>query len=186
MRLKARLKVSILIEKLRSYAMEEIEIKKIVAQKLSEGISLSDIQKQLSDEHDVKMTFLDLRLLASELENVDWESFNKEEETPEETDELDEAVDSPGEDTMHEDGDYQAADEALDAPSGGTVVELSKLARPGAVASGSVKFGSGASAEWILDQMGRLALSNASGEPTQDDIQEFQMELQKALTGGGV
>jgi hypothetical protein len=134
------------------------------------------------------MTFLDLRLLASELENVDWESFNKEDETPEEESALDGTVDSPGEDSMGEDDAFDVADAALeasqDAPSGGqTVVELSKLARPGAVASGSVKFGSGASAEWILDQLGRLALNNATGEPTQEDIQDFQVELQKALTG---
>lgn len=170
--------------------MEENEVKKIVAKKLSEGISLTDIQKQLSDEHNVRMTFLDLRLLASELEDVNWESFNKEEEKVDEKDALDEVVDNPGEEDLIDDdnGDeFQAVDaleSSQEAQSGQTVVELSKLARPGAVASGSVKFGSGANAEWVLDQLGRLALSNATGEPTQQDIKEFQVELQKALTGG--
>ena len=56
--------------------------------------------------------------------------------------------------------------------------------RPGAVASGSVKFASGVSAEWVIDQSGRLGLNNASGEPTEDDIKDFQKELQKALSKG--
>jgi hypothetical protein len=48
------------------------EIKLFVAELLNEGLSLSDIQKKLQTEKDVRLTFLDLRLLASELEEIDW------------------------------------------------------------------------------------------------------------------
>jgi hypothetical protein len=48
--------------------------------------------------------------------------------------------------------------------------------------SGSVKFASGSTAEWYVDNMGRLGLENLVGEkPTQDDVQQFQVELDKAI-----
>jgi hypothetical protein len=62
-------------------------------------------------------------------------------------------------------------------------VEISKLVKPGAVAHGSVKFPSGASGDWILDQTGRLGLENSKGKPTPEDLQAFQEELQKAFRG---
>jgi hypothetical protein len=66
---------------------------------------------------------------------------------------------------------------------GATVVEVSKLVRPGAALSGSVKFASGVKADWVLDQMGRLGLEKPTGKPTPEDIKEFQVELQKKLRG---
>ena len=45
--------------------MDEMVIKKFVAQKLHEGVKLSDIQNMLAEELDCKMTFLDLRLMAA-------------------------------------------------------------------------------------------------------------------------
>ena len=62
---------------------------------------------------------------------------------------------------------------------------LSGQFRPGAAVSGTVKFGSGASGEWYLDQFGRLGFipDEGSGKPDQQDIQEFQVEVQKALGG---
>ena len=35
--------------------------------------------------------------------------------------------------------------------------------------------------EWIVDQMGRLGFDKLNGEPTEKDIQEFQVELRKVL-----
>ena len=74
-----------------------------------------------------------------------------------------------------EDGDGDAAP----AQAGKTTVELSPIAKPGTVANGSVKFGSGVTADWYLDQTGRLGLTNNTGKPTETDIMEFQEELQK-------
>ena len=48
--------------------------------------------------------------------------------------------------------------------------------------SGTVKFASGSTAEWYVDNMGRLGLENLVGEkPTQGDIEKFQVELDKAV-----
>ena len=45
---------------------ENDPVKKIVAKMLNEGVSLSDIQKRLREEHKINMTFLDLRMLAAD------------------------------------------------------------------------------------------------------------------------
>ena len=106
------------------------------------------------------MTFLELRLLASEIENIDWTKNEKEIEQKKE--------------------DKENSEETEEA-SGKTVVEINRLARPGIAMHGTVKFASGASADWILDQAGRLGFEKSDGKPTPEDIQEFQEELQKSL-----
>lgn len=146
--------------------MKQNELKKIIAEKLNSGIGLSEIQKILADEYQVKMTFLELRLLASELENIQWEKPEEPKEEPEEEDVPENLVEQSAE-------------------NGTTTVEISRLARPGAMLHGSVKFASGPTAEWILDNRGQLGLDKLSGgEPTEDDIKEFQVELQKAISSG--
>lgn len=150
------------------------KIKMFIGELLNDGVSLSDIQKRLHDEKGYKVTFLELRLLASELEGIDWSKQRADIE----------AVEA---EKKAEEEKAKAKDEATEEEKEGkTVVELSKLKRPGAIASGSVKFGSGIKADWVLDQMGRLGLENNDGEPNEQDIQEFQEELQKLLAGGAM
>jgi len=164
--------------------MEQNDIKRIIAENLSKGLPLSDIHKLLFDEHKVKITFMELRLLASELENIDWEKFSPKKAEPEKTPEEDaEPIDD---ECLEEDAeDSESPAENAGQVRGNTSLEVNKIARPGAILSGSVQFGSGASAEWVLDQLGRIALSNAKGKPDEQDIKEFQVELQKAVSGGG-
>jgi len=38
-------------------------------------------------------------------------------------------------------------------------------------------------ADWVLDQLGRLGLEKATGKPTPEDIKQFQIELQKKISG---
>ena len=153
--------------------MGKNEIKLYVGELLNEGLSLSDIQKKLQDEKKVKMTFLDLRLLASELEEIDWSRQKSDVEA------------AKAKEKAKEDKKKEAEKNAENA--GKTVVEISRLKRPGAIANGTVQFASGAKAEWILDQNGQLGLDKQTGgEPTQEDIQEFQVELQKILSEGGM
>ena len=144
--------------------MDEMIIKKFVAQKLHEGVKLSDIQDMLAEELNCKMTFLELRLLAAELEDVDWSQFDPQEKKAED----DEAA-APAEDAAAE----------VPAGDGATKVEISRLSRPGAMMHGTVTFASGASAEWLIDQMGQLGLDKVQGEPTQDDLKAFQDELRR-------
>jgi hypothetical protein len=152
--------------------VESNKIKLFVGELLNEGLSLSDIQKKLQNEKNIKMTFLDLRLLASELEAVDWTKQKADIEA------------AKAEEKAKEDKKKEADNKADNA--GKTVVEVSRLKRPGALANGTVEFASGAKAEWILDQSGRLALDKQTGEPTPEDVQEFQEELQSILTKGGM
>ncbi len=152
--------------------MASNEVKFYIAELLNEGVSLSDIQKKLQSEKNVKMTFLDLRLLAAELEEVDWSKQKAD-------------VEAENAAKKAEEEKKKEAEKTIDN-AGKTVVEVSRLKRPGALASGTVNFASGAKAEWILDQTGRLGLDNQTGEPSQDDIQEFQVELQRILSEGGM
>ncbi len=168
--------------------MDELKVKQFVAKKLHEGVKLTDIQKMLADELDCKMTFLDLRLLAADLEDVDWQQFDAREpaaKQPPPT--APQAVPGDAADALpvSDDGfEDDAVDpipegESTAAPLGPTKVEISRLARPGALAHGSVEFASGAKAEWLVDDMGRLGLDKVVGQPTEADFVEFQKELRR-------
>ena len=173
--------------------MDQKEIKNFIAQKVPEGYSLSKIQDMLK-EQGVHITFMELRLLASEIEEQVWKQTEKTEASPEAAQEIvsepAEAEEFPAEESAipgeeavppsEPQPEEKPAEPA--APRGKTTVELSKIARPGTAASGTVKFGSGVTAEWVVDQFGRLGLDKASGKPDQQDIQEFQMELQKLFS----
>jgi len=143
--------------------MDNNELKKIVAGYLRNGLELPKIQDLLTSEHGTTITFLDLRLLAAELDDVDWTKGEEENESGE------------SEADASKDGETDSAS--------GTVVEVDRIARPGVALSGSAKFASGASADWALDQFGRLALENQEGTPTQEDLMEFQEEIRRKLGG---
>ena len=163
----------------------ENEIKHFMAAKLADGITLSEIQSLVNAEFKQNMTYMDIRIMASELE-VDWKKFDPEKKVeapakagaapaenvaPAEADSAEDAA--PAENTA-------AAPEMPDLSD--TVIEVSKIARPGMMFSGSVKFASGSTAEWYVDNMGRLGLENLVGEkPDQNDVEQFQIELDKAV-----
>ena len=152
----------------------ENDIKLYMASRIAEEIALSDIQNEVNQNFGQNLTYMDIRILASTLD-IDWQAKaaakaaeaqkaaeeSKEEETP------------------------AAAETPAEPAAGQTVVEVSKLMRPGTALSGTVKFASGSTADWYIDQTGRLGLENLVGEkPTQEDIQQFQVELEKAVYGG--
>lgn len=167
--------------------MDEMKVKRFVAEKLHEGIKLTDIQTLLVEELDCKMTFLELRLLAAELEDVDWAQFDSQEKAasapspaPAENTPMpmpSEAASNTEADTAKTESTAEA--ENPSAAAGTTTVELSRLTRPGALAHGTVNFASGATAEWLVDELGRLGLDKVSGQPTENDLVEFQNELRK-------
>ena len=149
----------------------ENDIKIFMASRIAEGVSLSDIQNEVNEKFQLSMTYMDIRILAAGLD-IDWQAkaaAKAEEEKKEEENAPEEAV----------------PEEAPAETDGKTVVEISKLMRPGTALSGSVKFASGSTADWYIDQTGRLGLENLVGnQPTQEDIQQFQVELEKAVYGG--
>ena len=151
----------------------ENDIKIFMASRIAEGISLSDIQNEVNEKFQQSMTYMDIRILAAGLD-IDWQAkaAAKAEEEKKEEETAEEAAAAP------EEAPAASAD-------GQTVVEISKLRRPGTALSGSVKFASGSTADWYIDQTGRLGLENLVGnQPTQEDIQQFQIELEKAVYGG--
>lgn len=154
--------------------MQKDEIKKYVAELLNEGVSLSEIQKRLQSEKNIKITFLDLRLMVSEIGNIDWskQQSEKEPEAEKIKPEKEALTDEKSKTIESDNGDAAAR----------TIVEVSRLTRPGTVANGSVKFASGVKADWMIDQYGRLGLNKSTGEPTPEDVKEFQIELQKMLS----
>ena len=162
----------------------EMSIKRFMAQELENGKSLSEIQQLVNEKFSQRMTYMEIRILASELESVDWKALDPRAQAEaakkakeEEEAKLTAAGAEPGGD-LPEDADAPA-DAPAGAAAGKTVVELSKLARPGMMLSGTVKFASGSTAEWYVDNMGRLGLENLKGDkPTPEDIEAFQIELE--------
>ena len=173
--------------------MTHDEIKQFIADRTREGNNLSRIQDMLA-EQGVKMTFMELRLIASEIETSFWQ---KTEPAPEPASE-EKAPAAPA-DAPAEDGGFPGEDAADQvpppepaqeapagdageaAPRGRTSVTVDQLQRPGFLATGTVTFGSGASGNWCLDQMGRVMFEKLNGKPDRIDIQEFQMELQRVF-----
>ena len=153
-----------------------------IMSKLNAGVSLSDVQKLLKAQG-VNLTYFDLRMLAAELE-VNWQKLDpvKPEPVP--------AAPKPAVPAVPASGVPPTYD--LDSPEAAagegarTVVNISRLVRPGSVMSGDVTFTSGAKGDWSLDQRGRLALNLApeSAKPTPEDMRDFQEELQRQLSNG--
>jgi len=175
--------------------MTNTERDELIAEKLNSGMSLSDVQKLLENEYGIKMTYLDLRMLSCTLK-VQWEKKEKHAKVvdditaapaqerpafrnqPPEDGEAGEAV----EEDAVEDAGEDAVEEQAAAPEVGlTDVTIDDEPIPGATISGTVRFLSGASGKWFMDRMGRLGISEldeGSAEPTPEDVQAFQAELQ--------
>ena len=142
---------------------DTLEIKKYLASEIAAGKSLSEIQNLINEKFQTRMTYMEVRIMASELDNIDWtarDPAKPAEAVPDVT-----KVPVPN----------------APAADGKTVVEVNQVVRAGALAEGTVRFGSGASGTWVVDQMGRLGFDKLDGEPTEEDIREFQTELRKVL-----
>ena len=75
------------------------------------------------------------------------------------------------------------------APAGGKVsTSLDHIAKPGALVSGKVTFTDGQTAEWYLDQTGRLGMVPPvpGYRPPQADVPVFQQQLQEELAKLGM
>ena len=64
---------------------------------------------------------------------------------------------------------------------------MDTITKPHALASGKVTFSDGETADWMLDQTGRLGLnpSQPGYRPSEADIMSFQRELQRVAQGLG-
>lgn len=132
-----------------------------VAEWVAGGASLSDIQKRLEADFQVRLTYMETRLMVDDLN-------------------LELADTSPA--------FNEIKPASPDASKGGVRVSVDKVARPDALVSGSVSFSDGVSAQWFLDQMGRLSLNAATPgyRPSDEDLQTFQLELRQAIEKSGM
>ena len=161
------------------------EQKQTIAQRLADGASIADIQRLVTDEFDVAATYMETRFLIDDL-NLDL----KEEPKPETaeasaddtgpTSEIDEAPPAP---------EPVDANLVEDSPSGdGSVtVEIDPVKAPGTALNGTVVFSDGVSAKWYIDPMGRLGLDaqQEDYQPSPEDIEAFQVELQAKMQSQG-
>jgi len=159
-----------------------------VAQWVEEGFGLSDIQKRLNTELDVSMTYMDLRFLVLDL---GLQVKDKEQPKVDSTDLGPGSAPGSGAGSgaaAPPAGGGSAAADLSASPGGGSVaVDVDRLTKPGCVVSGNVTFSDGVSANWSLDQAGRLAIeaTQPGYRPSPEDIQAFQDELRKALETRG-
>ena len=160
------------------------EHKSRIAAWIDEGLKLSDIQRRLADEHDVHLTYMDVRFLVDDLKLTPHDPV-------------------PPEIVAGLIGSAQAAASATTGPvaepsadvlppagtgAGKVAVKVDEIMRPGALVSGSVTFSDGKKSAWHLDQMGRLGMvpEEPGYRPPQSDIAEFQVALEKELVKLGM
>ncbi len=145
------------------------EQKREVARWINEGIGLSDIQKRLSNDFGVTMTYMDVRFL---IDDLDLTIQDEEEPEPEKTE--------PEAETPEADPDADLL--------GSVSVEVDKVTRPGVMASGTATFSDGVNSPWYLDQFGRLGLTpkDEAYKPSDEDLAEFQKKLQAELQKSGM
>ena len=70
------------------------------------------------------------------------------------------------------------------APAGGKVaVSVDQITKPGTIVSGKVAFSDGQTADWYLDQTGRLGVvpKQTGYKPSAADVQDFQIALQSEV-----
>ena len=148
----------------------------MVRQWASCGVDLNGIQKRLAAECGVHMTYMDVRFLLLD-HGIEIATPSA---APEQLEKAPEPVSEQGAAP-----EEMVADSAVGG-SGKPVVTLDELKLPGALISGKVSFPSGTHGAWQIDQFGRFAWNDLQGQPTPEDLQAFQMELQMLLSRGGI
>lgn len=166
------------------------EQKHAVAQWLASGESLSTVQKRLAEEFQVSLTYMEVRFLVDDL-GLEIREPAKRATSPA-ADLSQPAVQPGGPAGAGGAGAHDAAlpaeDDLLPQETGGVSIDVDAVVRPGLLISGSASFSDGQSAKWGLDQYGRLMFEPVTKgyRPSQADVQEFQIELQRILEKKGL
>jgi len=154
------------------------EQKSKVHEWIGSGLKLSEIQDLLDKEFGIRMTYMDVRLLADDLKV-----------TPKDKEEPKKPVEEPIAAAAPLAPEEPLADPPFPPPGGGKVkVVVDQITRPGAVVSGKVTFSDGKTADWYLDQMGRFGMvpPEEGYRPAQSDLAEFQVVLERELARLGL
>jgi hypothetical protein len=146
-----------------------------VAQWIADGMKLSDIQSRMGTEFDLRMTYMEARMLVDDLKLLPKDSEEPAKPPVPENEPVSQVNETP-------------ADAPVAAP-GQVTVSTDTLARPGAMVSGKVTFSDGQQAAWYLDQYtGQLGMvpPYPGFKPAQEDVRQFQMLLEQELVRQGL
>ena len=148
---------------------------------LEDGMKLSEFQKRLEKDFGLKGTYMEVRLLVDDVRVQ-----LKDPEPPKAPAPAPEATPAPTAAAVPMGAAAPGA--APDGLVGGVSITVDTVTRPGTLTSGTVKFSDGQSAQWYLDQMGRFGMVPPvrGYRPSQEDLQEFQMLLDRELQKLGI
>lgn len=141
-----------------------------VAGWINAGAKMSEIQNRLLSELGIKLTYMEVRFLVDDLKLTP-----KDPEPPK-------VVAPPTEPAKLTTTPLPPQDEPDAFPSG-VSVSVDHIAKPGAIVSGKVTFSDGQTADWYLDQTGRLGVvpTQTGYKPSAADVKEFQILLQNEM-----
>ena len=145
------------------------EQKAVVSQWVSEGESIAKIQNLLKEHFDLGLTYMDVRFLVDDLGVVYKDSNEIAEDTEDRESETEEATEENNE-------------------TGGVIVDVDAVIRPGSLVSGNVRFSDGVALGWQLTSTGQLGLipgDDPEYRPSNEDLQAFQTQLQEVLKEKG-
>ena len=149
--------------------------RRTVAEWIAQGLKLSEIQNRLASELGLKMTYMEVRLLVDDLKLVprDIEPTKPAAAPPD-------AVEGPPTASAFE-------KQPTGARAGEVAVSVDRLTRPGALVSGKVTFTDGVTADWYMDQSGRLGVvaPEQGYRPPPTDMRQFQEALDAELGKAG-
>ena len=147
--------------------LDETKTKQLAAW-IDEGLKIADIQKRMEAQWGLRPTYLEVRLLVDDLKL-----------TPKDPAPLPPPPKIEAPPAAKTGDDFPPRN----PPAGKARLTVDQITRAGAVISGKVQFSDGKSADWYLDQMGRLGLAPVEKgyKPSAADLQDFQVALQGEL-----
>ena len=151
--------------------LDEAQRQRVTAWVL-QGAKLSEIQNRLAEEFKIKLTYMEARFLVDDLKLK-----LKDPEPPK-------VVEPPAIAPTKLTAEKNPAPEGTLPASGGKVsVSVDQITKPGAIVSGKVTFSDAQTADWYLDQTGRLGVvpKQPGYKPSQADVQQFQLALQQEV-----
>jgi hypothetical protein len=148
------------------------EQKNTVAGWIAEGLSLSEIQDRMGVQWNLRLTYMETRMLIGDLQLLPKDPVVPASETP-----VEEAAPEAAE----------SQEPAGSVGAGSVTVSTDTLTRPGAMISGKVTFSDGLTGMWSLDQFGRFNLipPTPGYKPSEEDIQKIQPLLDRELSKAG-
>ena len=154
--------------------LDEAQRQKVAAW-IAEGAKLSEIQNRLTSEFGIKLTYMEARFLVDDLKLTPHD--------PEPPKVVEPPAAAKSQTTTPLSTTPVGPADGNPAAGGKVSVTVDQIARPGALVSGKVTFSDGQTAEWYLDQTGRLGVvpKQQGYKPSAADVQDFQLALQQEV-----